>query len=182
MYNLDKTIFEMTKDIQDKTTEWVFDAIDKTNELNITLYRRAEELANIRYPNDRRERIYAFPSCKLELIEKEIGTNTYNTGMYFIQRGASRTLRTDIILNNIEKDYSKKRTSLKNKILKQIEKSGSNIKEILNIKLEDNGTLGTKIILENNDKIIIEVITAGGYNIQCYHFRGLVKLIKNKGK
>jgi hypothetical protein len=62
-----------------------------------------------------------------------------------------------------------------------LEKSGSSIKEIKEITAEVNGTLGTWVILENGDKIIIEVITAGGWNIQKFHFRGLCKLIKSKG-
>ena len=62
-----------------------------------------------------------------------------------------------------------------------LEKSGSSIREIKEITAEVNGTLGTIIVLENADKIIVEVITAGGWNIQKFHFRGLCKLIKAKG-
>lgn len=35
--------------------------------------------------------------------------------------------------------------------------------------------------MKNLDKIVVEVITASGWNIQKFHFRGLCKLIKAKG-
>ena len=181
MENLDNIILEMTKETQKLTIEWCFQAIEKTKELNNTLYSRAEALALERFPEDKRERIYAFPCCKNEIIEEEIGTNVYNVGNYFIQRGSNRNLRSEIVLQYIEKDFKAKRASLKNKILKMLEKSGSSIREIKEITAEVNGTLGTIIVLENADKIIVEVITAGGWNIQKFHFRGLCKLIKAKG-
>ena len=181
MENLDNIILEMTKETQKLTIEWCFQAIEKTKELNNTLYSRAEALALERFPEDKRERIYAFPCCKNEIIEEEIGTNVYNVGNYFIQRGSNRNLRSEIVLQYVEKDFKAKRASLKNKILKMLEKSGSSIREIKEITAEVNGTLGTIIVLENADKIIVEVITAGGWNIQKFHFRGLCKLIKAKG-
>lgn len=178
MENLDNIILEMTRETQELTVEWVFRAIERTKELDETLYQRAEELALERFPDDRRERVYAFPYCKSEIIENEIGSNVYNVGTYFIQRGSNRNLRSEIVIDNVAKDFKAKRASLKNKILKMLEKSGSSIKEIKEITSEINGTFGTTIVLENADKIIIEVITAGGWNIQKFHFRGLCKLIK----
>ena len=164
--------------IQKLTVEWCFQAIEKTKELNNTLYSRAEALALERFPEDKRQRIYAFPYCKNEIIEKEISSNVYNVGNYFIQRGSNRNLRSEIVLLYIEKDFNTKRASLKNKILKMLEKSESSIREIKEITAEVNGTLGTIIVLENADKIIVEVIQAGGWNIQKFPFRGLCKLIK----
>ena len=178
MENLDNIILEMTKETQKLTIEWCFQAIEKTKELNETLYSKAEALALERFPEDKRERIYAFPCCKNEIIEKEMGSNTYNVGTYFIQRGCYRDRNSERITNEVEKDFKAKRTSLKNKILKMLEKSGNSIREIKEITAEVNGTLGTIIVLENADKIIVEVIQAGGWNIQKFHFRGLCKLIK----
>lgn len=168
----------MTKEIQELTVEWCFRAIERTKELNETLYQRAEELALKRFPEDRRERIYAFTSCKAEIIENEVGSNIYSVGTYFIQRGSNRNLKSEIVIESVEKDFKAKRGNLKNKILKMLEKSGSSIKEIKEITSEVNGTFGTTIILENGDYIVVEVITAGGWNIQKFHFRGLCKLIK----
>ena len=181
MQILDDIILEMSKETEALTVEWVFRAIEKTQELNETLYQRAEELALERFPEDRRERIYAFPSCKAEIIENEIGSNVYNVGMHFIQRGINRERNPEKVIDSVEKDFKAKRNTLKNKILKMLEKSGSSIKEIKEITSEVNGTFGTRIVLESGDYIVVEVITAGGWNIQKFHFRGLCKLIKQKG-
>ena len=59
---LDNIILELTKEIQEKTVEWVFQAIEKTREIEITLYQKANDLALEKFPNDRRERVYAVPS------------------------------------------------------------------------------------------------------------------------
>lgn len=178
MERLDNIILEMTKETQELTVEWVFRAIEKTRELDETIWERVEAIAQERYPDDRKSRIWAIPSIRKEIIENEIGSNVYNVGMYFIQRGSNRNLRSEIVIDSVEKDFKAKRTSLKNKILKMLEKSGSSIKEIKEITTEVNGTFGTWIILENGDYIVVEVITAGGWNIQKFHFRGLCKLIK----
>ena len=181
MENLDKIILEMTKETQELTVEWCFQAIEKTRDIQETIYERSDAIALERFPDDRKARVWAGPSIRKEIIEEEIGTNVYNVGNYFIQRGSNRNLRSEIVLQYVEKDFKAKRASLKNKILKMLEKSGSSIREIKEITAEVNGTLGTIIVLENADKIIVEVIQAGGWNIQKFHFRGLCKLIKAKG-
>ena len=179
---LDNIILELTKEIQEKTVEWVFQAIEKTREIEITLYQKANDLALEKFPNDRRERVYAVPSIIKEIIEETIGTNTYNVGKYYIQRGVNRNLRAEKVLDDVQKDFNGKRIALKNKILKSCEKCNSEINEISKIYPLDNNTLGAEILLENNDKIIISIICAGGYNIQCFHYRSNIKIIKHKGK
>lgn len=178
MENLDKIILEMTRETQELTVEWVFRAIEKTRELYETIYERAEAIALERFPDDRRARVWAGPTIRKEIIENEIGSNVYNVGTYFIQRGSNRNREPERVIDSVEKDFKAKRASLKNKIIKMLEKSGSSIKEIREITAEVNGTLGTWVILENGDYIVVEVITAGGWNIQKFHFRGLCKLIK----
>ncbi len=179
--NLDNIILEMTKETQELTVEWVFRAIEKTRELDSTLWDKIEATAQERFPDDRSKRNSMVWSIKAEIIENEIGSNVYNVGMYFIQRGSNRNLRSEIVIDSVEKDFKAKRASLKNKILKMLEKSGSSVKEIKEITTEVNGTFGTWIILENGDYIVVEVVQAGGWNIQKFHFRGLCKLIKSKG-
>ena len=178
MENLDKIILEMTRETQELTVEWVFRAIEKTRELYETIYERAEAIALERFPDDRRARVWAGPTIRKEIIENEIGSNVYNVGTYFIQRGSNRNREPERVIDSVEKDFKAKRASLKNKIIKMLEKSGSSIKEIREITAEVNGTLGTWVILENGDYIVVEVITVGGWNIQKFHFRGLCKLIK----
>lgn len=178
MKDLDNIILEMTKEIQELTIEWCFRAIEKTRDVQETIYERSDEIAFERFPDDRRARVWAGPSIRKEIIEEEIGSNVYNVGTYLIHRGVNRDLRSEIVLEYVEKDFKTKRSNLKNKILKMLDKSGSSIREIKEITSEVNGALGTIIVLENADKIIIEVIQAGGWNIQKFHFRGLCKLIK----
>lgn len=178
MENLDKIILEMTRETQELTVEWVFRAIEKTRELDETIWERSDAIALERFPDDRRARVWAGPTIRKEIIEHEIGSNVYNVGTYFIQRGSNRNREPERVIDSVEKDFKAKRASLKNKILKMLDKSGSFIKEIKEITSEVDGNLGAIIVLENDDKIIIEVITAGGWNIQKFHFRGLCKLIK----
>ena len=76
-------------------------------------------------------------AIKAEIIENEIGSNVYNVGMYFLQRGITRKRNPEKVIESVEKDFKSKRSSLKNKILKMLEKSGSSIKEIKEITSED---------------------------------------------
>ena len=59
------------KMIQKLTVEWCFQAIEKTKELNETLYSRAEALALERFPEDKRQRIYAFHAVKMKSLKKK---------------------------------------------------------------------------------------------------------------
>ncbi len=178
--NLDKTILEMTKNIEKDALEWTFQAIDKTIELEKTLYDRVESLSKERYPDDRRKRIYSLPYIKQEIVENEIGANVYNVGSYYYSRGSNRNLRADYIVSSIKKEFDKKRASLKNKIEAAATKENSSIKEFKEITRLDNGSLGCVIVLENGNQIIVDIISAGGWNVQCFHFRNKVTLKKVK--
>lgn len=175
---IEETILQMTEDIEKDALEWTFQAIDKTIELEKTLYDRVESLSKERYPDDRRKRIYSLPYIKQEIIENEIGANVYNVGSYYSLRGSNRNLRADYIVSSIKKEFDKKRASLKNKIEAAATKENSSIKEFKEITRLDNGSLGCIIVLENGNKIIVDIIRAGGWNVQCFHFRGLVKVRK----
>ena len=175
---IEKTILQMTEDIEKDALEWTFQAIDKTIELEKTLYDRVESLSKERYPDDRRKRIYSLPYIKQEIVANEIGVNVYNVGSYYSSRGSNRNLRADYIVSSIKKEFDKKRASLKNKIEAAATKENSSIKEFKEITRLDNGSLGCVIVLENGNKIIVDIIRAGGWNVQCFHFRGLVKVRK----
>jgi len=73
------------------------------------------------------------------------------------------------------KEFERKRISL----IKRIEKKGGKIVDAIELHYGyDSGINGT-IECENNI-VKIETIFAGGYNIQCLHYRVLIKVI-NKG-
>jgi hypothetical protein len=57
-----------------------------------------------------------------------------------------------------------------------IEKTG-NIIDASNLKIGRNGDING-IVTGETASANVETISAGGYNIQCYHFRVLVKIIK----
>lgn len=175
---VEKTILQMTEDIEKDALEWTFQAIDKTIELEKTLYDRVKSISKERYPDDTTKRVFSLPYIIQEIIENEIGTNVYNVGKYYYSRGSNRNLRADYVISSIKKAFDKKREALKNKIEATASKENSRIKEFKEISILDNGSLGCIIILENGNKIIVDIIRAGGWNVQCFHFRGLVKVRK----
>lgn len=100
---IEETILKMTENIEKDALEWTFQAIDKTIELEKTLYERVDAISKERYPDERRERIYSLPYIKQEIIENEIGSNVYNVGIYYHLRGSNRNLRSDYIVSSIKK-------------------------------------------------------------------------------
>lgn len=82
------------------------------------------------------------------------------------------------LLAFVEKNCKNNSTKRNAKIALQLEKAG--IVEVLSggIVWNDNGFDGTFEVLTNQGikRVIVETITAGGYNIQCFHLRVLVKI------
>lgn len=82
------------------------------------------------------------------------------------------------LLAFVEKNCKNNSNKRNTKIALQLEKAG--IVEVLSggIVWNDNGFNGTFEVLTNQGikRIIVETITAGGYNIQCFHLRVLVKI------
>lgn len=173
MKTLNETLVEMTQNIKENTIEWIYIAIDKTKELNKTLDDKIKAKLDEVYGKEHsREKVYAYTNIKYQIINEEIGENVYTVGTYYIQRGANRTSNVKVI-KDVNKDFDKKIKSLENKILKLA--NNDNIKEISNIWTEIDGRLGVNVILDCGDSILINVIEAGGWNIQKFHFRGLAK-------
>jgi hypothetical protein len=74
------------------------------------------------------------------------------------------------INNYLDKEVIAKKQSL----IVRIQKKAGNILDGSNLSIAENGEINGYIIGDIK-KVKVETITAGGYNVQCYHFRVLVK-------
>jgi hypothetical protein len=75
------------------------------------------------------------------------------------------------VLNELlDKEMEKKKQDL----IKRVEKKGGKIVDSFYLTIGSNGGLNGYIICENKN-VRVETIFAGGYNIQCLHYRVLVK-------
>lgn len=178
MKNLDKVILEMTKEIEEMTIEWIFQAINKTLEIDSIRFKIVEQRLLEKYPNDRRARVYAQPNEMKDYIDETIGLNVFTVGNFYKERGVRRGSREEVVLKDVAKEYEAKRRNLKNKILKLA--GDDKITEISSIVLESDSKLGCTAYLDCGDKIEIFTVEAGGWNIQKFHFRGLAKRISIK--
>lgn len=72
----------------------------------------------------------------------------------------------------LERDFEKREENL----YKKIDKKGLDIENltILDLKMGNDGSINGRLT-DGNKTVTIETISAGGYNIQKYHYRVLVK-------
>ena len=179
MLDLTQKILEMTQDTEAKTVEWIFNAIDKV--LAVDIHEKIHEIMLEKFgstPKRDNNYVYARDRIRNQVIDELIGANIYSAGMYYVQRGYNRNRKPEKIINDVKKDYDTKRKSLETKVIKL---AGDNaIINLSNVTVESDGKLGCTAILDNNDRIEIYAIPAGGWNIQKFHFRGLAKRIKAK--
>jgi hypothetical protein len=81
-------------------------------------------------------------------------------------------------LNHFQKDLNELlEKELKNKkenLIMRVEAKGGKIIDALNLTLGNDNSLNGYIKCENKD-VKVETIFAGGYNIQCLHYRVIVK-------
>jgi len=174
--NLENIIYDMTKESEELTIEWVYKAIEKTkNNIQAVRDETNARLDKKYGPNHSRDKVFAVPGVHKEVISELVGENIYAAGNYYLQRGVSRTLRSSVVVNDVAKDYKSKRETLKNKIIKL-----SNKEDIVGFSKiqQQNGKFECTATLESGDRIEIYSITAGGWNIQKFHFRGLAKRLK----
>lgn len=73
----------------------------------------------------------------------------------------------------LDKDVQHKYT----KFISQIEKKAGAIKDVTGLRIGLKGDINGYVIGDKS-KVHVETITAGGYNIQCFHYRTLVNNIK----
>lgn len=174
---LEKVIYNMTKQIELDTIEWVFRAIEKTRKEVPNVRKEVKKRLNEQYGEKQtRDKIYAQSSVFKQVVDEFIGENVFKVGQFYIDRGVNRDSRSDRVVYDVNKDYDNKREVLKRKILKLT--NNEKIIKFNNIDVESDGKLGCSIVLESKDTIKIHTITAGGWNIQKFHFRGLAKRIK----
>lgn len=79
------------------------------------------------------------------------------------------------IAKDIEAEAQRKYVDLVNRVLRV----GKGIIDCQYLHIGNNGDINGYVICENG-KVKVETIGAGGYNIQCFHYRCLVDLIKEK--
>lgn len=73
----------------------------------------------------------------------------------------------------LDREVEAKYTSL----VKRITEKAGNIKDAKNLYIANDGEING-IVVGKKASVKIETITAGGYNIQCLHFRVLVHIVK----
>ena len=177
--DLDQKIYNLTRPTELLTIEWVFKAIEKVRENTEEIHAETKRRLDKRYgAAHSRDKTYALPGIQKDVINDLVGENMYNVGLYYMQRGVSRTSRADTVTKDVEKDYNAKRLQLKSKILKLA--NNEKITEFSSITPEAGGKLGCDATLELGDIIQIYSIQAGGWNIQKFHFRGLAKRLKGR--
>lgn len=74
-----------------------------------------------------------------------------------------------ILDKNVQHKYTK--------FISQIEEKAGTIKDVAGLRIGLKGDINGYVIGDKN-KVHVETITAGGYNIQCLHYRTLVNTIK----
>lgn len=82
-----------------------------------------------------------------------------------------------VTLNQIREAVAKERIRKENNFIARVEKVVGCITDATDLKVADNLELNG-IVIGQEGKARVSTITAGGYNIQCFHFRVLVKKIK----
>lgn len=81
--------------------------------------------------------------------------------------------KMDKIESYIEREAEKKAKDF----IKKVERKAGKILDMSDLTIGKDGSLNGRVIGESN-KVEVETIMAGGYNIQILHYRVLVKIIK----
>ena len=145
------------KEIKEFINQWKVRAIKYYKEALDEYNEEKKQLRNCCVWNDE------YKNKKLELIEKY--------GKWVVGDLALRSLKDahEQIIKNIERDGEAK----ENMLIKRVNKEIGKIVNALNLNVGVNGELNGTIKGENGT-CKIETIYAGGYNVQCLHYRVLV--------
>ena len=80
-------------------------------------------------------------------------------------------------LEKLEKDLNREADAKYDKLLEQVISITGQITDVSNLKVGEKGELNGYVLGEKG-KAKVQTIGAGGYNIQCFHFRTLVRKMK----
>lgn len=176
---IDSAIYRMTVEIEKLSVEWIFRAIDVVKEKYGLIYPEARRRLDLQYGQGKsKEKTYVHPKMLNIVIDELVGINIYNAGQYYIQRGISRNKNAEVVVLDTAKEYTKKRSTLKKRIVALVD--GESIRKVSQVTKEIDGRLGCLVFLESGDTIEISTITAGGWNVQKFHFRGIAKRKQNR--
>lgn len=165
-----KPVVKIFKDFFDN---WKRAVIKQTTEL-YEHYKKIEtekcNLYNNRYSyiRDSGEENYNKELRRLKLIESEYLENGWVRKMYDSKHYSSKSFE-EIVDKYMEDRY----TELVDKVTKYV----GEITDVNYLEIGNDGSLNGKII-GSEGKCKIETIVAGGYNIQCLHYRVIIKSIR----
>lgn len=157
-----------------KAIEWYTQNYNKLLEY-ITEYSNKQR----QFEEWKRENIYNNKEAKEKEIELGIDYKTYTMTMKMKFSGLTQKLYDNrknwqqVLEKEIESEKDNKRLIFINRV-KEI--TGT-IKDAKNLSIGDNGEING-IIIGQKGIAKVETISAGGYNIQCWHFRVLVREFK----
>ena len=145
------------KEIKEFISQWKVRAINYYNNALIEYRKERQELIKLNCSGNE------YKNKRLELIEKY--------GKWVVGNLALRGSKDaqEEIVKNIEREAAAK----ENTLIKRVNKEVGSIVKALSLKVGVNGELNGTIKGENGT-CRIETIYAGGYNIQCLHYRVLI--------
>jgi hypothetical protein len=107
--------------------------------------------------------------------EKQFEKDYYSSINQFTFEITSYIGRVDT--SKLKKALEEEATRKYKDLVKRITEKSGEIVDISKLKIAANGDLNGVVIGKKN-KVEVETISAGGYNIQCFHYRVLVKVLK----
>ena len=119
---------------------------------------------------------------EVEAKEKEMGIDYKTTGKYIKNRFHALTINLqdypDTWNLHLEKVIESDKVAKRMILVLRVKEITGKITDASGLYIGGNGEING-IVTGENGKAKVETISAGGYNIQCWHFRVLVKEIKD---
>ena len=166
-----KVIVDFLNDWQSKVKEYYLNCLPKFIEAR-TEYRRIDSEYCDWFNHERRNATPEEIGKKREANRKAEKNfyKTWNWLIYYVERDS-------INLEKLSKDLQKEADAKYDDIIERTNEITGTITDATNLRVGLKGDLNGYIIGERG-KAKVETIGAGGYNIQCYHFRTLINAMK----